>query len=138
VKGRKGFMLRVAAALAVTFAGCSSGSEELTVTGKVTLDGAPLKSGQIRFVMADGQGPTAGAVISDGQYSAVLSPGEKTVEIRAAAEGPARAMYGQTPTTPPANSGGGEMIPARYNDQTELKAQVDADHVEHNFDLQGK
>jgi hypothetical protein len=138
VERRTGFVLGVAAALAISVAGCSSGAEELTVTGKVTLDGAPLKSGQIRFVMADGQGPTAGAVITDGQYSAVLSPGEKTVEIRAAVEGPARAMYGQAPATPSANSGGGEMIPARYNDQTELKAQVDADHVEHNFELQSK
>jgi hypothetical protein len=67
----------------------------------------------------------------------VLSPGEKFVEIRAASEGPTRPMYGAAPATPPP-TGGGELIPARYNDQTELKAQVDADRVEHNFELLSK
>lgn len=135
--GRRGFLVGLTAAYAACVAGCSPGTGELTVTGTVTLDGAPLKSGQIRFVSADGQGPTAGAVIADGKYSTVLAPGEKLVEIRAAAEGPARPMYGEAPAAPPPR-GGGELIPAKYNDATELKAQVDADHVEHNFELQSK
>ncbi len=128
--------LLVAAALAACAVGCSQGPSEFTVNGRVTLDGAPLKSGQIRFVSADGQGPTAGGVIADGQYAAEMLPGDKVVEIRASADAPARPMYSDAPTTLPA--GGGELIPAKYNDTTELKAQVDAGRLEHNFDLSSK
>jgi hypothetical protein len=92
--------------------GCSKPATTGTVTGTVKLDGVPLKSGQIRFVPVDGQSPTAGAVITDGQYRAPVSFGEKSVEITSPREGAARRCTMQLTTPPPADAGG-ELIRAR-------------------------
>lgn len=51
--------------------------------GQVTLDGQPLADGTIEFLPPDGQGPTAGAVITDGQYELRMAPGTKQVVIQA-------------------------------------------------------
>jgi hypothetical protein len=110
------------AAGVATAPGCSSGAASSQISGTVTLDGAPLKTGQIRFVPVDGQTPTAGAVITDGKYSTKLAPGEKTVEISSPREAPARPMYSDAP--PPPAAAGGELVPARYNANTELKIEI--------------
>jgi hypothetical protein len=133
--------LRLARSVAVVFAvaalagGCSSDETEGVVTGAVTLDGVPLKAGQIRFVPVDGETATAGAVITDGQYSATVAPGPKTVEISSPKEGAVRSMYSDAPQRPPA---GGDLIPARYNAKTELKVDIRPGAEQHDFDLQSK
>ena len=50
--------------------GCSADSGLGTLTGTVTLDGEPLKSGVIRFAPTDGHTATADAVIQDGKIRA--------------------------------------------------------------------
>ena len=126
--------LAACAALAI---GCAKESDTGVVTGTVTLDGAPLKTGQIRFVPVDGQSPTAGAVITDGKYTATVSLGEKSVEISSPQEGPARRMYDPAPQSAQANSGG-DLVPARYNAHSELKIDVRPDAEPYNFELLGK
>jgi hypothetical protein len=104
----------------------------------VTLDGVPLKSGQIRFVPVDGQSSTAGAAITDGKYQAKVPVGEKSVEITSEKEGPARKMYGEAPAGSPPTGAGRELIPAKYNARTELKIDVKAGDEQHDFDLTSK
>ena len=76
------------ALLAASLAGCSSqeGPARVAVSGRVTLDGQPLASGQIRF-LPQGEGPAAAAIIHNGVYelpeSAGPVPGAQRVEIEA-------------------------------------------------------
>ena len=52
------------------------------MTGSVSYEGQPVESGSITFLPADGQGPSAGAAITGGQYRVdEITPGEKTVQI---------------------------------------------------------
>lgn len=118
--------------------GCSKPPAEGVLTGAVKLDGVPIKSGQIRFVPVDGQSSTAGAAITDGNYKATVSPGQKSVEITSEAEGAARKMYDSAPTASPPAGAGRELIPAKYNARTELKIEVKAGDQQHDFDLTSK
>jgi hypothetical protein len=62
--------------------GC--GGAGATVTGAVTYEGEPVKSGYVTFAPADGQGPTVGAAITDGRYTAEkVPPGPKVVKVEA-------------------------------------------------------
>ena len=56
-------------------------SEMVEISGKVTLDGAPLADGTIHFEPAEKSGPRAGAVIHGGTYKLRLLPGSKVVRI---------------------------------------------------------
>ncbi|MFM8272040.1 MAG: hypothetical protein ACKODX_06855 [Gemmata sp.] len=68
---------------ALSAPGCSD-SPTATVTGAVSYDGKPVKSGHVTFTPTDGKGPTAGALITDGKYTATnVPPGPKTVKVEA-------------------------------------------------------
>lgn len=67
--------------VAVFATGCASSPLQL-VSGQVTVDGQPLEQGTIDFLAADGNGPTAAALIQDGVYSVEMMPGPKKVIIR--------------------------------------------------------
>jgi hypothetical protein len=121
-------------------AGCQpDGYAELglvAVAGKVTLDGQPLANANVIFESADKR-TSSGVTDSAGSYSLKydsetpgVTPGPKTVRITTAnvgAEG-GGAAEGAAPT-------GQERIPAKYNRQSELKADVSASNKTFNFDL---
>lgn len=68
-----------AAMLAVMLAaGCG---DSTAVSGRVTYEGRPLAKGLISFVPSDGQGPSCGGAIANGQYRVALSAGKKRVRI---------------------------------------------------------
>src|SRR5437763_2737138 len=98
--------------------GCSSEPAKASVTGEVTLDGQPLKQGLIRFVPADGKGPTADAPIADGRFTARVPPGEKRVQVSAPKVTGRIKMY-DTPDSPVVEQTA-ELLPDRYNVRTEL------------------
>jgi hypothetical protein len=67
--------------------GCGN-SGRVSISGRVTLDGAPLPTGSITFIPEQGnRGPTAGAAIEDGEYfidgAKGPMPGPHRIEIRA-------------------------------------------------------
>ncbi len=61
--------------------GCGSSMHTVAVSGQVTVQGEPLENGSITFLSADGETPSAGGVIRDGQYTADVPPGDKTILI---------------------------------------------------------
>lgn len=66
--------------------GCGPKTDRLPISGKVTLDGAPLDSGSIRFVSQPGDKvQAAGAMIRNGDYEIPaeksLLPGVYVVQI---------------------------------------------------------
>jgi hypothetical protein len=116
-------------------AGCSGSSDNLpreAVAGTVTLDGQPLPAGTISFApmagSSDAEGTTGGGdTIKNGKFAIArdvgLLPGNYNVAIFAAEKDAA--------ATKPAQVGAGrksglakELIPAKYNSKTELKAEV--------------
>ncbi|MDR3634527.1 MAG: hypothetical protein P4L84_12040 [Isosphaeraceae bacterium] len=116
--------------VALMSAGCTSGENELprqAVSGKVTLDGAPLAKGQIVFSPTAAASVTrTGGPIVDGSYHLAKSegpvPGPYTVIISAGStiegdpDDPAKKV---TPTPDP--------VPAKYNARTTLHVEVKGD-----------
>jgi hypothetical protein len=108
--------------------GCGQGGDRWPrepVSGKVTLDGQPLDSGEIAFVPS-GDGPAAGGLIHKGKYAIGRSdgpvPGPHRVVITSAKptgkkikdEADPKVLYDER----------AETLPARYNAQSELTAEV--------------
>lgn len=127
---------KLAAALLLAFGGCGQQSKLHQVSGAVTVDGAPLEDGSISFTPLDGQGPTAGTTIRGGQYRIEMPPGKKRVTIEAYRDGAAK----RTDSYPgmadrPAKV---QFLPARYNSQSTLDADVTANAEPVNFDLESK
>ncbi len=115
---------------ATLFAGCQKSDGLCAVEGTVTLDGAPLAEGTINFgPMAGAHGTATGAKIVDGKYSARASQGEMAVSIRSqkreTVQDPER---GEMITAT-------ELIPDKYNQNSELKVTIQPGKNTHNFDL---
>jgi hypothetical protein len=117
-------------------AGCSSKPAGGTVKGTVTLDSQPLATGRILFIAVDQSSPSAEAAITAGQFEALVPPGEKRVEIRAPKVTGKRKMY-DTPDSPTVDTVV-ELLPAKYNVNSELAMTVDGAAQEQNFDLKSK
>ena len=125
--------------LAVAFVvGCTGGSKRAAVKGRVTVDGQPVENGSISFVPADGtQGPSAGGVITAGEYDIAKADGPLI--------GPHRVRIIATRKTGrqvQAFSGVGPMvdeeemfIPPRYNTATTLTAEIVPKRNEIDFEL---
>ncbi|MBN1855148.1 MAG: hypothetical protein JW829_20625 [Pirellulales bacterium] len=129
--------------LAIHLAGCGSGSdlEKVVVRGRVTLDGTAIPNGEIRFYPAGKtKGPPSGGPIKDGEYIAQgrggVPAGTHRVEIRAFRTG--RQSYSSAVA---AEGGPAEQyLPAKYNTQSELTADIDATEQgsTKDFDLKSK
>ncbi|MEZ6072966.1 MAG: hypothetical protein R3C10_22550 [Pirellulales bacterium] len=121
-------------ALPVLLGGCGeSGPPMGTVTGTVTVDNEPAQTGSIAFFPTDGVSPTAGAAIEGGRYTATVPVGKSKVEVRVSKIVGHQKLY-DTPDSP-TQAVMEEVLPARYNDQTELEFDVSEGDNEKNFDL---
>lgn len=107
--------------------GCGHG-ERVPAEGTVTLDGQPLESGCIQFrPLAGTKGPTAGADVIDGKFivptRGASFAGMFRVEITSA-----RLTGRKVPS--PMGSGmideREQFLPARYNSESQLQAEVTA------------
>lgn len=128
------FMLLLAGLVSCTLtAGCSRDTKRGDISGTVTLDGQPIKSGLIRFVPAAGQTASADTNIEDGKFSAKVPPGDKTVQISASKVVGKKKVY-ETPDSPTVDIVQ-ELIPAKYNLQSTLKFTVAPGSQEKSFEL---
>ena len=107
--------------------GCGH-SGRVSVEGTVTLDGQPLENGQIQFSPLPGTaGPTAGADIVDGKFAIPPSGGPFAGNFRVQIT--KAGLTGKKVFDPRSNSMMDEyaqILPARYNEQSELEAEVAA------------
>jgi hypothetical protein len=125
------FCLAIVLAAAI---GCSPGAN--VVSGTVNLDGQPLKEGLIRFVPVDGTSQPASTPVTDGKYSVPVSTGEMRVEISANRVIGKRKMY-DTPDSPTVDEVE-ELVPPRFNVQSQLKIVVKGGSQTENFEVQSK
>ena len=113
----------------LTSAGCGGGIERRALEGRVTLDEEPLSQGVITFRPMPGTpGPTAGGEISEGEFS--ISPGKGTFEGKFRVEITASRKTGKKIKDMKIGAMVDEyeqLIPQRYNSQSELTADVTAD-----------
>ena len=123
--------LAAALAFALSAASCSSNNPLITISGNVTLDGAPVQDGDILFTPTDAQFGSEAAKIKDGVYQANLRPGQSKVQIRASRPVPGKkGPMGEQLIE--------DYIPPKYNDQSNLSIDVSRTQRKHDFQLQSK
>jgi hypothetical protein len=123
----------LAALASLALAGCG-GRETFDVTGKVTFDGVAVEKGEISFIPTDGPAAADGGVIENGTFAFAAKPGTKRVEIRAS-----RPLPPEKQTNPEMGLMYDDYIPAMYNRESTLTAEVSADGERtYSFDLKSK
>jgi len=127
----------IAAAIGLCL-GCSSGD---TIEGNVTFDGQPVERGSITFEPASGTGPSAGGTVQNGRYEidmAGVISGEMIVRISAVRSTGKKIAAG--PPEPPGTlvDEVRPFIPAAYNEQSTLKAEVKPGKVVQDFTLKSQ
>lgn len=118
-----GLITLLALPAATMLLGCSgpAGLDTQPVTGTVTFDGQPISEGRIQFRAQEGDQRAFSAEIKDGQYQMEALAGKMTVEIIASRPVPGKFDESNPGEKVPV----GEMyIPACYNSQTKLTAEV--------------
>lgn len=120
--------LATAILIAAIIGGCGGAGGRQAIEGIVTLDGTPLEKGQITFVPQGGtNGPTAGAEIVGGKFAIAQAGGPFTgkfrVEITASRPGGEKVFDRRTGKLV---EGYEQFIPARYNAESQLRADVTA------------
>jgi hypothetical protein len=131
------YRLLSATALGLAAAGCSGNpTDELpreAVGGKVTMDGQPLPAGTIVFKPEGNQAEAVASAtgqIENGEFSIPRErgpvPGNYKVSISHTdqPEGRVKVDLKKKPARKGTPSGIKELIPAKYNDKTELKATI--------------
>ncbi|MEI7683402.1 MAG: hypothetical protein WCL32_00135 [Planctomycetota bacterium] len=104
------------------------------VSGIVTYEGKPLETGAITFFPVDGKSPTAGAMIAQGEYSAVVALGEMKVVISAPKIVGRRMLYANNPQSPEMDLTV-DVLPERYNERSTLKVVFASAVEKRDFDL---
>jgi hypothetical protein len=115
--------------------GCGPRSDRLPISGTVTLDGAPLDTGSIRFTSIGTDNVSAtGAMIQNGQFNIAaakgLSPGSYHVQI-SAPDNSAPAVTVRGPHGEPGIPTQPERIPPEYNVESTKSIEVTADGDNH-------
>ena len=134
---RFGLSATVCACL-LLMSGCG-GASSAALHGTVTLDGAPVTNGSIVFFPVAGEGPKASAAIEDGKYTIPaeegLQPGVYRVEV---------SWHKSTGRKIPSADPGimmdetKEAIPARFNTDSTLTAELTAGQAQKDFALTTK
>jgi hypothetical protein len=130
-------ILVVLCVVLLPLAGCRDSGPELgEVSGIVTLDGEPLPKARIRFepVGPDGS-PSYAKTDEDGHYELMFGVdkpgamvGEHLVRITTARQEPADRLGREMITHP-------ELLPSRYNTESELKREVKSGSQTIDFEL---
>ncbi len=126
--------LVILATISAGVIGCSGGNTIGSVSGTVTMDGAPLPNATVTFMPNGKGGPSYGRTDASGVYTLKYTRerqgaavGEHTVMISTESSGDADADP-PVPASP-------ETVPAKYNSATTLTRTVEPGSNTINFDL---
>ncbi len=115
--------LHLLVALLLALLGGCGGNGLVEITGTVTYDGQPVQKGTIAFLPSDGKGPTVAAIIAEGKYTAKIFPGAKLVKIEGYKIVGRGHVLPENPRSPMVDITE-PVVPARYNEKSELKAEI--------------
>ena len=128
-------LIAIVLAPGLVFPGCNRGPAMGEIRGHVTLDGKPVEDGSIRLIPVDGNAPTGSGPVKAGDFSLRLPLSTYRVEISWPQEPPGgipKDKFSQAVYTI------AELIPERYNKQSELTLEVKKGLNEPRFDLLSK
>jgi hypothetical protein len=117
--------------LLVFCTGCE-GNRLKEIRGTVTYDEKPVKQGTITLLPPDGKGPTAAALITDGEYSVAVTLGPKQVKIEGFEVKGMRRYPGSMMMCEDRR----QILPERYNTKTELTSDITSGVRTYDFTLQ--
>lgn len=117
--------------------GCGGEDSNARLTGAVTLDNQPLKTGSITFLPIDGKSATAGTTIENGEFTLVIPPGKKKVEIVGTKVVGQRRAYEGDQNSPLIDITE-DIVPSRYNVQSDLVVEISAGESRETFALKSK
>jgi len=136
---------RLIAALVVAFSvalltGCGdSAPKRYKVSGTVKYKGTPIPLGMITFLTEDAGASAGGAEIKDGMYEIPAVSGLAAGKYKVSVSFPDQKGAAPAPKegeAPGASREVKELLPAKYNRETELRAEVKAGEPnEFSFDL---
>ncbi len=116
--------------------GCSSGNPRYKVSGMINYKDSPIKDGLVMFIPEGGQAPAGGSPITNGKYEIPAASGLPPGKYRVSVSVPSVKINPKELETPGISVEPKETIPAKYNQNTELKAEVTAAGPnEFKFDL---
>ncbi len=114
--------------------GCKSGDGKVDVSGTVTFNGKPVEEGTVQFVHTADTADTV--TITNGKYATRIPPGSKKIAVHG------YRKTGELLRDPTDKQSGypvvSNYIPAKFNDQSELTAEVSASGGTHDFNLTGE
>lgn len=121
--------------VAATLGGCSRGAKLTEVSGHVQVNNQPVAKGILHIQPADGVGPSAEAVITNGDFKVSTTAGPKKVSIQSfkkVGEAPIGGAGG------PMAEQSEQTLPPKYSDpaKTELTCDITDSQTPLNFDLQ--
>lgn len=117
--------------------GCGS-NNRASVSGTVTLDGKTLESGVIAFLPTNGnQGPTAGAVISNGRYEIASARGPTFGAYRVTVSSMQKTGH-KIPSLGGSLDEMAEVIPLQYRDDSKLVIDVQPGGNTFDLELKGR
>lgn len=141
--GWRGVAVALLAAVAAGVGGgCRPPRTMATVTGVVSVDGQPLDNGSIAFYPVPHEGRraarSAGSTIDkQGRYRADILPGRFRVEISSSRIVGQRKAYPEVPDSP-VEDVLAERVPAEYNTESRLVADIALETKTVDFQLESK
>jgi hypothetical protein len=129
-----GFLNGVALLSLIT--GCGPESNVGLISGTVSIDGKLPDKGSISFIPVSGKGPTAGTEIKDGKFTSQAAIGECKVEVRVSKVVGKKKLY-DTPDSPVQDMME-EILPAKFNEATELRIEIKKGTNTKDWDLKTK
>lgn len=121
-------------AAVVWLAACDSAPRRYKVSGTVKYKGEPIKSGSIQF--RSDKGDVGGAQITDGKYDIPAEGGLVPGNYKVAVNYPDPKVPAPKPGEPPGVAVyAKEMLPEKYNEKSELTAEIKPQNNEVNYDL---
>ena len=129
-----GFLSSIA--MFTCFVGCGPESNVAKISGTISVDGKAPEKGSISFIPVSGIGPTAGTEIKAGKYTSEAAIGECKVEVRIPKVVGKKKLY-DTPDSLEQEIME-EVLPEKYNEVTELRAEIKKGINTKDFDLKTK
>lgn len=124
--------------LLLAISGCHRGPARGAVHGEITLDGEPVDGGQIYFIPAGPKAVPAWAAIEGGRYQIAAANGPSVGKCRV------EIYWAQKSGAKVANPMGVEVedtvqvIPAIYNDKSQLEVEIKGGANQYKTELRSK
>jgi hypothetical protein len=119
---------------------CSSGPVNYPVAGEVKLDGNPVggkDDAVIRFETTDKKGNTSESFVSEGKYLVKLTEGNYKVSLTWSKK-TGKILKSKIAGPGQESEEIIQMIPVKYGAQSDLKVDISAKNLRHDFDLKSK